>query len=77
VGFRSFVARHGRRLDLLGYAANLADGRSVGVVARGEHSRLKTLAELLRKGPPASFVQTVEVIWDDASAAFIGPRVVF
>lgn len=26
---------------------------------------------------PASFVQTVEVTWDDASAAFIGPRVVF
>lgn len=77
VGFRYFVARQGQRLGLRGYASNLPDGNSVGVVARGERECLTTLVELLRKGSPASFVEAVEVTWDAIGTAFFGPRVEF
>jgi acylphosphatase len=60
VGFRWFVARHARGLDLTGYARNLADGR-VEVVARGtEATRLDRLEGLLRTGPAGARVEQVE-----------------
>jgi acylphosphatase len=60
VGFRWFVARHARGLDLTGYARNLADGR-VEVVARGtDPTRLERLEGLLRTGPVGARVEQVE-----------------
>jgi acylphosphatase len=60
VGFRWFVARHARSLDLTGYARNLADGR-VEVVARGvDTARLERLEALLRAGPASARVEQVE-----------------
>jgi acylphosphatase len=60
VGFRWFVARHARNLDLTGYARNLADGR-VEVVARGgDAARLERLEALLRAGPASAIVEQVE-----------------
>ena len=60
VGFRWFVARHARGLDLTGYARNLADGR-VEVVARGaDAARLERLEALLRAGPASARVEQVE-----------------
>jgi acylphosphatase len=60
VGFRWFVARHARSLDLTGYARNLADGR-VEVVARGaDPARLERLEALLRAGPANARVEQVE-----------------
>jgi acylphosphatase len=58
VGFRWFVARHARGLDLSGYARNLADGR-VEVVATGEDAALRRLEELLRTGPANARVTDV------------------
>jgi len=60
VGFRWFVARHARGLDLTGYARNLADGR-VEVVARGaDATRLDRLEAVLRRGPASARVEQVE-----------------
>jgi acylphosphatase len=60
VGFRWFVARHARGLDLTGYARNLADGR-VEVVARGaDATRLERLEAVLRAGPASARVEQVE-----------------
>ena len=60
VGFRWFVARHGRALGLAGYARNLDDGR-VEVVATGsELAALARLEELLRAGPAHARVDSVE-----------------
>ncbi|MFL5495977.1 MAG: acylphosphatase [Gemmatimonadales bacterium] len=60
VGFRWFVARHARGLDLTGYARNLPDGR-VEVVARGpDAARLERLEALLRSGPAGARVVQVE-----------------
>jgi acylphosphatase len=60
VGFRWFVARHARSLDLTGYARNLADGR-VEVVARGvDAARLERFEALLRAGPASARVEQME-----------------
>ena len=60
VGFRWFVARHGRALGLAGYARNLADGR-VEVVATGSDvAALARLEALLRAGPGHARVDHVE-----------------
>jgi acylphosphatase len=60
VGFRWFVARHGRALGLAGYVRNLDDGR-VEVVATGsDGAALARLEELLRAGPAHARVDHVE-----------------
>ncbi len=62
VGFRWFVLREARRLELDGWVANEADG-SVCFVADGPRDDLEALLELVREGPPASQVETVIVDW--------------
>jgi acylphosphatase len=59
VGFRWFVARHSRRLGLIGHASNLPDGR-VEVVVSGPPDGLSELADLLRAGPAHAEVSGVE-----------------
>lgn len=59
VGFRYFVSREARALDLTGYAKNLADGR-VEVLAVGSRESLDDLASALHKGAPLSQVRSVD-----------------
>lgn len=59
VGYRNFVERFARRLELAGYVRNLADG-SVLVVAQGPPRRLDELASLLARGPRFAEVAAVE-----------------
>ncbi len=59
VGYRYFVLRQAERLNLTGFARNLADG-SVEVVAEGPEERVKALEVELREGPAFSKVEAVE-----------------
>ncbi|MFN7940439.1 MAG: acylphosphatase [Thermoanaerobaculia bacterium] len=59
VGFRWFVARAARDLDLCGWVANRPDG-SVEIVARGAAAALAALAARLAVGPPAARVAGVD-----------------
>jgi len=58
VGFRYFVSRCSRELNLTGWAKNLADGR-VEVVAQGELAAIARLEVELRRGPVNSRVDSV------------------
>lgn len=58
VGYRWFAQREAERLRLVGYAANLPDGR-VEVVAEGEPPALDELEQSLSRGPRASHVTGV------------------
>lgn len=58
VGFRWFVQRTGLRLGVGGHVRNLPDG-GVEVHARGPVHLLDQLEEALRRGPPASRVDSV------------------
>jgi len=63
VGFRFFVARAGRRLNLRGHVRNLPGGRRVQVVAQGPRPALDALIRELRAGPPLAIVESVTVAW--------------
>lgn len=58
VGYRWFAQRAAERLALVGYAANLPDGR-VEVVAEGEPHALEEFAKALARGPSAAHVTGV------------------
>ncbi|RLE99685.1 MAG: acylphosphatase [Thermoprotei archaeon] len=69
VGFRYFVYRHAKTLDLTGYVRNLPDGR-VEVVAEGSEESLRELVSLLWEGPVGSYVENVELEWSEAKNEF-------
>ncbi len=60
VGFRWFVARHARALNLTGFARNLPDGRVEVLVSGGEAPAIARLEGLLRTGPAHAQVDRVE-----------------
>lgn len=55
VFFRASTRTEALRLELAGYAVNLADGR-VEVYAEGEAAAIAALAQWLRRGPPLARV---------------------
>lgn len=59
VGFRWFVVRNAKRLNLRGWTANEADG-SVRVVAEGPDQALDDFVARLRQGPAGASVETVD-----------------
>ncbi len=69
VGFRWFVLRRARSLDLTGWVRNLPDG-SVEVRAEGTEAALDSLKALLEKGPAGSMVKNVQSRSASASGRF-------
>jgi acylphosphatase len=61
VGFRAFVRAEARRLALVGWVRNAADG-SVELEASGPVAALDELAARLAVGPSAARVERVEAI---------------
>jgi acylphosphatase len=63
VGFRFWTQREARRLGLIGFVRNAADG-SVEVLAGGPRDQLELLHEALRRGPSGARVDAVEILTD-------------
>ena len=59
VGYRWFVLREARRLELRGWVSNLPDG-TVEVVADGDERALVSLEQILARGPRLAQVARVE-----------------
>ncbi|PTA69042.1 acylphosphatase [Deinococcus arcticus] len=66
VGYRRYVQRHARDLNLAGYAENLSDGR-VEVVAEGPQPELDRLLHWLRRGPPHARITDVQTQASEAT----------
>jgi acylphosphatase len=66
VGYRLYVQRYARDLNLQGYAENLTDGR-VEVVAEGHEVDLERLLHWLRRGPPHARVRDVQTQTSEAT----------
>ena len=66
VGYRNWVQRHARDLNLSGYAENLSDGR-VEVIAEGNEANLKRLLHWLKQGPPHARVKGVETQYSEST----------
>jgi acylphosphatase len=69
VGFRAFVIDCAARLDLVGWVRNTWQGE-VEVVAEGPRQDLESLVDMLRKGPPSSFVTQIRKEWLPYSGEF-------
>jgi acylphosphatase len=72
VGFREFVLNRARFLAVSGYVRNLADGRSLEVVAEGPRSELDQLLAYLREGPRMARVDAVDTDWGEPTGAYDG-----
>ncbi len=72
VGFRVFVEHRATNLGLDGFVRNLSDGTTVEVVAEGTREALETLRELLRQGPSASYVESIDESWGKSSGLYKG-----
>jgi acylphosphatase len=60
VGFRFATAREARRLGVVGWVRNLADGQ-VEVHLEGQREPVAALLTFLAQGPPGAAVSGVEV----------------
>jgi len=69
VGFRWYVVQKGRSLALIGYAKNLPNG-NVEIHAEGNKIDIQRFIEIVKKGPPSSQVDKVEIMWINASNRF-------
>lgn len=69
VGFRFYVNRLAREMDLSGYVRNLPGGTSVEVKAEGERDKLEELLKLLQIGPRMSRVDSLKVEWLEPGSA--------
>lgn len=65
VGFRVFVARRVRDLDVDGWVANTTSG-GVEVVAEGSREDLEAVLAVVRVGPPGALVERVAERWGPA-----------
>jgi acylphosphatase len=69
VGFRDFVARAARPLELAGFARNLDDGR-VEIVVEGERAACESLLATLRSEDPPGFIGRVDASWEEPTGEF-------
>ncbi len=74
VGYRDFVATEARRLHLVGWVRNVADG-DVEVLAEGEDTALAHLVLMLEKGPAPARVDEVTTTLGVPSGEFPDFRV--
>ncbi len=69
VSFRWFTVQAARKLHLNGYAKNLDNG-TVEVMAVGPKEQLQSLVNAVKKGPPFSRVDDVEIDWSEPTKVF-------
>lgn len=62
VGFRYFVCRQARGLNLSGWVRNRLDGK-VEALAEGEQRAIREWVLALRQGPSVSRVEGCELVW--------------
>jgi acylphosphatase len=74
VSFRAYTMQEALRLGLVGWVANLLDGR-VQVVAEGNRAVLEAFVAFLWQASPAARVDAVDVSWSSATGKFTDFRV--
>jgi acylphosphatase len=76
VGFRYFVLRQARNLDLTGFVKNLFTGE-VFIVAEGERGMIEELIKLIKSGPSHAHVNNCRVDWSDFKDEFTTFEITF
>ena len=70
VNFRWYTRQKAQELGLCGWIRNLADGRSVELVAEGNRALLGDLIRFLNQGPPMARVEDLDLKWGAATGEF-------
>ena len=71
VGYRFFVFRHARSLQLSGWVKNLPSGE-VEIRVEGQRGMIEAFIQELWTGNPSAAVRNVEVAWQAFSGRFKG-----
>ncbi|OGW23873.1 MAG: acylphosphatase [Nitrospirae bacterium GWC2_42_7] len=71
VFFRAFTRSVAQKLGINGWVRNLYDSR-VEAVFEGDRGLIEQTITECRKGPPGSYVQDIEVSWEEYSCMFEG-----
>jgi acylphosphatase len=74
VGFRYFVAEKARSEGVVGWVRNCSDG-SVETLLEGDAEALTRMERFVRRGPPLSRVDVVEVEDEPAAGRHTGFRI--
>ena len=69
VAYRYFIREKARNKGIKGHVRNLPDG-CVEVVALGHKGALEALITDLKKGPPASRVEEVQIEWGECRSLY-------
>ncbi len=77
VGFRAWTKIQAKLLNIKGWVRNVYDrpdlfdrGGGVETVIQGNEEKVEDMIDLLKKGPPVSRVEDVEVLYQDAKELF-------
>jgi acylphosphatase len=71
VCYRDFTRRWAETIGLAGWVRNLPDGR-VEAIIEGEQDAIERLLGILRRGPPESRVDDLEITWLSYQGEFPG-----
>ena len=69
VGYRQFIKRSARTLNLTGWAKNLSDNR-VEAVFQGSKERIEKIIPICKKGSFLSEVKDVQITYEDTEIAY-------
>ncbi|MGB5287782.1 MAG: acylphosphatase [Ignavibacteriaceae bacterium] len=76
VGYRYFVVREAKKLDLKGFTQNLYTGEVLTIV-EGEKAIVEELIKKLRIGPIHASVKTCKINWQETKNEFTDFEVKF
>lgn len=77
VGFRYFVLQGARELDVRGTVRNRTDGSVEAFLQADEESRVESLIDRMREGPPAARVDSVDAeSVEEPATEYDGMRIV-
>lgn len=71
VGFRSWARRQAQKLKLTGWVKNTVD-KTVEAVFEGHEDNVKDMVDKCYDGPEVSWVEKVDVIWEEETGEFEG-----
>ena len=79
VGFRAWTKIQAKIIGVSGWVRNVYDkpeiygvGGGVETVIQGEEEKVNKTLNLVRRGPPVSHVENVEIFWEEPKEMFDG-----
>lgn len=69
VGFRAWTKIQAKIIGVTGWVKNSMDG-GVEAQIQGEEEKVKQIIELIKKGPSVSYVEDVEIFWQEPKEIF-------